>query len=189
MHETQIAPATVSLADHPGLEDIYLLLCSGWPASRVAILIARKYGQPVRTADVQAYGQTIPIEDFLELDVLTQRAAGMDIVIDVVGEMSQLLLLMRDRIEAALIAEDTGQARTSKLDAMIKTYFQLLDKYADALQRFGITSGKAAVPQEGEHAETLRELLEGKRAVSQVHPPALHPEGVGGARLLRSTNN
>lgn len=157
--KTQIAPATEKLKGHPGLADVFVLLCSGWPVSRVAKVITKRFGIITTADDVEEYLESIPQDCLFNATALTRpgyyesvveeladgqpktkmapvqwqgraHVSAADLIIDTKGEATQLLLLMRQRIQAMQMAE--AAARPSRLltDA-IKVYSYLLYLYED----------------------------------------------------------
>lgn len=159
---------------------------------RVAGMVARKYSMPVSPHDIEEYRKLIPDGMFLAFEQLVPDFGDVDVVMDVVGEMTSMLGLMRERIQAAQLVEENAGQPSARLDAMIKTYFLLLEKYGKALNDYGVISlkeTKVAPVQRDDKPETLKEILDGKQAVSEVHTPALHREGAGEPRLLAPTNN
>lgn len=179
------------LDGHPGTDEIFILLCSGWSPLRVAILIGRKYGLPIRTADVEAYAAAIPEECKLGLPDISDKFSQVNgPILDVIGEMTHMLLLMRDRIDASKIIEDQNGKPDQRLAGMMKLYFSMLEKYANALKIFGLTEARSApVPSARPEELTLREIIDGRGAISEVSPAPLHDEGVGEVRLLGETSN
>lgn len=192
MNDIQATIPTRELAGHPGLEEIFILLCSGWDPLRVSILVGRKYGLPARVEDIRRYKAAIPQACFLGVERLAQKFRNVEgPIVDVVGEMSDLLLLMRDRIAANQLIEDEGGRPKESIVSLVKVYFAMLEKYTNVLQEFGVVPDKpkAAPVQIGEPSEmTLKDIIDGRGAVSEVSADALHSAGTENTRLLRSTN-
>ncbi len=176
MIQVQVPLHNSALSSHPGLTDIYLLVCSGWPAHRVADFVSRKHQVPVKASDVHAYAQELPDNHFLELQTIIERAREGNFVVDVQAEMAEMLLLMRQRIKAAVLIEEMRPSAT--LNTMLRTYFDMLVKYLQALKMLDFLPAEGARPPtelEAASRPTLQSLLKERNDNDDSQPAAALP--------------
>lgn len=166
------APVPKGLSSHPGLYDIYVLLCSGWTAPRTASFVTRKYNVHTKSSDVAEYLHNIPASAFLEPNVDHRQ----DFVIDYIYEMNELLRGMKDRLSAITLLEERNKPHDTTYERAARLYFEMLLKYATALERLRITPQlrDALQTQAVQQAPSLRELAsESLRSGNTSNTPKL----------------
>ena len=170
------------LRGHPGLYDIFVLLCSGWTVPRTASVITRKYHIATKASDVAEYLHNIPPDAFLE----PASPERQDFVIDYVYEMNEVLGLMKQRLCSMMLLEEYNNLRDQGFNKIAKLYFEMLIKYAAALERLRITPQlRDTMPEQAvQQPPSLRELMEGEsaRAGDKSNLPKLLGPGDKGTR-------
>lgn len=176
---------TEALKTHPGAYDIYVLLCSGWTPHRTATFVSRKHGVYAAPDDVAEFAGSIPEAHFINIGTLVEKVQNMDVVYNVPGEMVEMLILVRQRIEALTLMDVQNIASSKEMTSMIKIYFDLMSKYLDAMDKLGfIPDAKqkrkelpAPTPSEAE-VTTLGDVLDGRpvpATAAALRPKALQP--------------
>jgi hypothetical protein len=176
--KVQITPA---LENHPGAYDIYVLLCSGWTPHRTAAFVSKRYGIAASPADIIEFETTIPESHKLSLSTLVAAVQDADVVYNVPAEMVEMLMLVRQRIEALQIVDADQKAPSRELTGLIKTYFDLMGKYLKAMDLLGFIPNakhtkEIRIPEKESDTLTLQEVLDerpGPPAIQTLHPAAL----------------
>lgn len=197
MSKTQIVRATEGLKGHPGLADIFVLLCSGWSVSRVATVVTKRFGVLTTADAVEEYLEAIPEEALFNATALARPSFyesvvnelgavpvhPSDLVIDTRGEATQTLLLMRERIDAMRLAEASAKPSRLLTDA-IKVYFTMLGLYEDRyLRKRDVNDTELAT----EPVVTLKDMLDEREStVPGETTSALQSGGNGDSRPARA---
>lgn len=173
-------PASDALKQHPGLYDIYVLLYSGWPPHRTAELVRARYpGHELRVADIIDYLYLLPETSTVGTKI-DPELEHEDVIVDVVGEMVDMLRFTKRRIQAQSLMEDTSGKADAGIDKSVKNYFDMLYKYLQALKLVDFFPTGAGLPapmvEPAEDVMSLQDILderEGSAAVPALPAPEL----------------
>lgn len=125
--------------------DLFVLLCSGWTAPRVAAEMDRRFGERIPVSDISTFAQAIPDQFVMALSQLQAKYAAIDVEVDTASEMHKMLLLARDRLDDALIHEQVtkqqgtgvGRSEVERQSGIVKDrareYWKMLLDFVDRL--------------------------------------------------------
>lgn len=158
---------TVTESGH--IEEIFNMLCSGISPVRVADLIFQRHHVAVPPADIAAFAEAIDQDYFVPYSKIAERLNRVDAQVDAITEYARMLLLQRDRVDAAVLAEEVAQGDSEasrQVNKEMRTYLMMLEKYIRLRQELGELPKEPMKIQsinieEGSGGKSLKDILEG----------------------------
>ena len=126
-----------SIEQNEHKQEIFNRLLSGWSPSRISQTLHKECNVLILPHDIKQFFTEIPLTLLLPPSELRARLKQIDVNIDAVGQMASLLRLVADRLDTALLLEESTHKKCPKTEPLIQSYWRMLERYVNILQKLG----------------------------------------------------